>query len=325
MALIDTHVHIVGVGSGGTGCSLRVTPARRALLPLVFRHIGLPADALRRDFDRLYRDRLLELVRSSSLDAAVILAMDHVYDRDGKPTPQDVLFHVPNEYILDLARTNPEFVPAVSIHPARGDALEELEKCLAGGAAMLKLLPLYQKVDCNDRRYTAFWERMAEAGLPLLAHTGGEHTVPNTAPKLGDPRILELPLQCGVTVIAAHSATKSGLFDRDYLDVLIAMMQKHERLYADNSAFNIPFRSRAFRRALQSPLVDRLLHGSDFPVFVYSHWAWLRRLIDYRTFRRCEREQNVLERDYQIKRAIGFPDSVFTKAGELLRKPRLRG
>jgi len=42
-------------------------------------------------------------------------------------------------------------------------------------------------------RFTRFWERMAEAGLPLLAHTGGEHTVPVVRPEFSDPRILELP------------------------------------------------------------------------------------------------------------------------------------
>ena len=36
---------------------------------------------------------------------------------------------------------------------------------------MLKLLPNCHNIDCNDRRYTRFWEKMAEAGLPLLAHT----------------------------------------------------------------------------------------------------------------------------------------------------------
>ena len=51
---------------------------------------------------------------------------------------------------------------------------------------------------------------MAEARLPLLAHTGGEHTVPVVNAALADPKLLRLPLECGVTVIAAHCATKSG-------------------------------------------------------------------------------------------------------------------
>ena len=49
-----------------------------------------------------------------------------------------------------------------------------------------------------------FWERMAESKLPLLAHTGGEHTLPVVRPEFADPRILTLPLECRVTVIAAH-------------------------------------------------------------------------------------------------------------------------
>lgn len=319
MKYIDAHVHVMGVGAGGTGCEL-ATGARRLLAPLMFRHIGLPADALRHGFDRLYSERLLALVRGSSLDAAVILAMDHVYDERGARQPSREIFYVPNDYVLELARRHREFIPAVSIHPARPDALEELERCLAGGAAMLKLLPLYQIVDCNDRRFTPFWERMAEAGLPLLSHTGGEHTVPNNAKRFADPRTMELPLACGVTMIAAHSATRSGLWDRDYLDALRTMMGRHEQLYADNSAFNIPFRSGAYRATLQPPLVDRLVHGSDFPVFSYALWARLRGLIDAKAFHRWKNEPNVLERDYQVKRAIGLPEGVFTRAAGLLRQ-----
>ena len=72
-------------------------------------------------------------------------------------------------YVLRLANQHSEFLPAVSIHPARPDAMEELEKCLEGGAAMMKLLPNCHEVDCSDPRFRRFWERMAEAGLPLLA------------------------------------------------------------------------------------------------------------------------------------------------------------
>ena len=112
-----------------------------------------------------------------------------------------------------------EFLPAVSIHPARPDALDELERCLAKGAVMMKCLPNCHNINCNDRRFTRFWERMAEAKLPLLAHTGDEHTLPVVRPEFADPRILTLPLECGVTVIAAHCATKSGLFTPEYFQV----------------------------------------------------------------------------------------------------------
>src|SRR5262249_12018950 len=156
------------------------------------------------DLESLYINRLLELVRGSSLQAAVILAQDLVYDEQGQTIKDAGSFYVPNDYVLGLAKKHPEFLPAISIHPARADALEELSRCLAAGAVMLKCLPNCQNINCNDRRYTRFWERMAEARLPLLAHTGGEHTLPVLRPEYADPRVLALPLECGVTVIAAH-------------------------------------------------------------------------------------------------------------------------
>jgi predicted TIM-barrel fold metal-dependent hydrolase len=318
---VDFHVHVVGTGAGGTGCWMRSGGWRKPMENWMCRHIGLPLSAFKGDFDRLYADRLVQLVRDSSLDAAVILAQEAVYNERGEKLHCGS-FYVPNDYVLQLARRHPEFIPAVSIHPARKDALDELDRCISERAALLKILPNCHNIDCSLPRYRKFWERMAEARLPLLAHTGGEHTLPVVDARLADPRTLKLPLECGVTVIAAHCATKSGLFDPDYLNVLIEMMACYPRLYADNSAFNIPVRSRAFRTSLQAPLVDRLVHGSDFPVLVFGHWAWMRGLIDRATLARWQSNPNVLERDCQIKRAIGYPDAVFTRGGGLLRLNR---
>ena len=317
---MDVHVHIVGNGSGGTGCWLRVSGWHRLFAALMLRHIGLPLGALSGDLDRLYVERLLELVRGSSLGAAVILAQDLVYDEQGRPIEGAGFFYVPNEYVLKLARAHPEFVPAVSIHPARPDALEELERCLAGGAALMKCLPNCQNINCNDRRFTRFWERMAQAGLPLLAHTGGEHTLPIVRPEYADPRILALPLECGVKVIAAHCATKSGLVDPEYFHIFVGMTRRFENLYGDISAFTAPIRGRHVPECLRPPLLERLVHGSDFPVPVYGHLPWLRGRVDWQTFRRWERQPNVLERDYQLKVAMGFPPETFTRIGSLLRR-----
>ncbi len=113
---IDMHVHIVGNGTGGTGCWLRVGGWHRPLAALMLRHIGLPASAMKGDLDRLYVERLLELVRGSSLGAAVILAQDDVHDEQGRVLAGVGSFYVPNDYVLALARKHSEFLPAVSIH-----------------------------------------------------------------------------------------------------------------------------------------------------------------------------------------------------------------
>lgn len=314
---VDMHVHIVGTGAGGTGCWLRVKGWHLPLAGFMTRHIGLSWKAFSGDFDRLYAERLLELVRGSSLSAAVILAHDEVYDEHGRKLELGS-FYVPNDYVLRLAEQHPEFLPAVSIHPGRPDALEELDRCAARGAAMMKCLPNCHNIDCANPRYTKFWERMAEAGLPLLAHTGGEHTVPVVRKEYADPRILRRPLEIGVKVVAAHCATKSGLTDPEYFHVFADMLREFPNLYGDTSAFNVPIRGRHIPQCLQEPLLSRMLHGSDFPVPVYGHWAWLQRFVNWQDFRRCERMNNVLEKDYQLKRAMGFPEAVFTRIWGLL-------
>ena len=317
------HVHIVGNGSSGSGCWVHPTGLHRLLTAFMLHHNGLPQDALVGDLDRLYIELLLRFLRTSSLNVTVILAHDDVHDERGHPMGGGALY-VPNDYVLGLAHRHPQFLPAVSVHPARPDAMEELERCLTAGAVMMKLLPNSQNIDFSDRRYTQFWERMAESGLPLLAHTGGEHTVPVIRQECADPRVLERPLQCGVTCIAAHVAGKGGVFDRDYFNAFAGMTLRYPRLYGDLSALNIPFRSQHLRACLHEPLVHRLLHGSDFPVPVMGHWAWMRGLVDWRAFRRLEREPNPLERDYQLKRAMGFPVETFTRIWHLLRQPGSR-
>jgi uncharacterized protein len=318
---IDMHVHVVGNGTGGTGCWLRVNGWHRPLAALMLRHIGLPAGAMTGDLDRLYVERLLALVRGSALGTAVILAQDNVRDAQGRVMAGVGSFYVPNDYVLALARTHSEFLPAVSIHPARSDALEELDRCVAAGAVMMKCLPNCQNIHCNDRRFTKFWERMAEFKLPLLAHTGGEHTLPVVRPEFASPLALSLPLECGVTVIAAHCGTKSGLFDPEYFHAFAEMTRRFPNLYGDTSAFNVPIRGRHVAACLNEPLASRMVHGSDFPVPVNGHFAWARGSISWSDFRRCQNHPNILERDYQLKRAMGFPPENFTRIGQLLRRP----
>jgi len=317
---VDMHVHIVGNGLGGSGCWLRIKGWHRPMAGFMVKHIGLPFTALSQgDFDDLYVERLLRSVRESSLGAIVILAQDQVYEDNGKLMADPGAFYVPNDYVLRLAREHKEFLPAVSIHPARPDAIEELERCVEEGAVMMKCLPNCHNIDCNNPKYTPFWQRMAELSLPLLAHTGGEHTVPVVRPEYSDPRILRRPLECGVTVIAAHCATKSGLLDREYFHTFVEMCREFPNLYGDSSAFNTPIRGRHVRACLEEPLASRILHGSDFPVPIFGHWAFLMGFIGWRDLRRCHRIGNLLERDYQLKRAMGFQPASFTSILRSLR------
>lgn len=316
---IDMHVHMVGNGFAGSGGWLRLSGWHRWLAGFMLRQLGLPASALQGDLEALYAEHLLKLIRESSLDSIVLLAHERVHDPDGRVRDDLGSMFVPNDVVLDLAAQHPEFLAGVSIHPARADALEELDRCLARGAVLMKCLPNCQNIDMSDPRYIPFWRRMAEAGLPLLAHTGGEHTVPVVNAALADPRLLRTPLQCGVTVIAAHGGTSSGMFDHDYFHDWVALLPQFPNLYGDISALVSLNRCRHLRDCLGEQILPRILHGSDFPVPVLGHRLWLQGWLDRAVFRRIQKIGNPLERDWRFKEALGFPEDVLTRAGKLLR------
>src|SRR4051812_17427832 len=169
---IDCHVHVVGTGTGGSGCWYRPRGLTRIGAPFLVRAVGLTMRDLHGpDFDRVYAERLLDYVRSStSIDRAMLLAHELPYRDDGTPLPDQASFYVSNDHVLRLAREHAEFFAAVSIHPSRRDAFDELEKCLAGGAAALKCLPNGEGTEWNHPRPSRFFGAMGGAGLPPLSH-----------------------------------------------------------------------------------------------------------------------------------------------------------
>ncbi|MBA2270204.1 MAG: amidohydrolase family protein [Chthoniobacterales bacterium] len=316
---IDMHVHMVGNGVAGSGGWLRLSGWHRWLAGFMIKQLGFPREVLDQDLESVYAQHLLGLVRDSSLDAAVLLAHERVHDPDGTPRDDLGTMYVPNDVVLDLADAHPEFLAGVSIHPARQDAIAELNRCIERGAVLMKCLPNCQNIDPSDARYRRFWERMAETRLPLLAHTGGEHSVKEVNPRLADPKLLRLPLECGVTVIAAHCATKSGPTDRDFFEDWAAMLSEFPRLYGDISAMVSLNRCGHLQDCLRPEIEPRILHGSDFPVPVLGHRLWMQGALGWSEFRRIQKIKNPLERDWQFKHALGFQEEVRTRAASLLR------
>ncbi len=321
---IDGHVHAIGTGRNGSGCWYRPRGFTRLGEPILLRAMGLSARALREDFETLYTAALREQIAEAGLDAVVLLAHEEAYRDDGTRIEGSGSFYVPNAYVLGLAARHREFLAAVSIHPSRPDAGEELEKAVAGGAVMLKCLPNVQNMDWNDRRHRKFLERMAEAGLILLAHTGSERTMPVLRPDLASPRVLTQALEIGVTCIAAHCGTGMMALDPDYFDEFVAMTRRHQNLYGDNSALaglSLRFRPRQMRRIREDPeLAARIIHGSDAPVPASGLALAALGMIGWDDHAAAARHRGLLARDLALKRALGFPVECETRLGELLRR-----
>ncbi len=282
--------------------------------------VGLPTSALKSGLDELFAENLLQNIKSSEIDAAVILAQDIPYSQTGEKMDSEAQFYVPNEYVAKLAQKHKEFIPACSIHPGRPDALEELEKCIEAKMPVLKLLPNCLNIDYMDKKYTPFWQRMAEAGIILLTHTGGEMTVKVYDPSFGDPKKLQRLLDCGVTAIAAHSAGRSALFDSDWTSDLINLFKKYPNLYADNSALCSINRARTLKHILPEDIQPRIIHGSDYPVPVSGLGPMIMRHLSWNQFRTSSKINNIIQRDYQLKKNIGFHNHTFTRMDQLLKK-----
>ena len=290
----------------------------RIVEPIVKAQAGISKSSRQLGVDQAYEERLIGLIDDSLLDAVLLLAMDYPYDEDGNCLKKKAKFYVPNDHVLGLAKKKAQIIPACSIHPARKNAIQELERCVEQGAKVLKLLPNCHNVDCSDTRYRIFWERLAKLNMPFLAHTGGEFSVPVLNAKFADPRILRLPLECGVKVIAAHGAGKSGLWDLDYTADLLRMMDEFANLFTDNSALASPNRWRTIPALLDPKIQSRVIHGSDFPIPSGGLGPWMGKLLSGANYSKSRKIKNPLDRDVFIKKAIGFKENTFTVLGEIL-------
>lgn len=248
----------------------------------------------------------------------MVLAFDAVHDADGRLDQANTHLYVTNDYVMDLAQNHPKVLFGASVHPYRKDALAEIERCVRGGAVLLKWLPITQNFDPSDRRCFAFYEALAHYKLPLLSHTGGERSLPTLNAAVADPMLLVEALKRGVTVIAAHCGTKSSPHEPDFLPQFMRLAQEYENCYGDTSALNLPTRSYAWDHVLRHPVVHRkLVHGSDWPIPALPPLGQL----DLATCVGLMRDGNWLRRDVAIKERLGLPDEYWHRGATLMRIP----
>jgi uncharacterized protein len=250
------------------------------------------------------------------LDAAAVLAFDAVYTPSGQMDSTNTHLYVKNDYVMELARAHRKILFGCSVHPYRADALAELERCIAGGAVLMKWLPITQNFSPADPRCFPLYECLAHHRVPLLSHTGGEATLPQLAPQTADPALLEPALDRGVTVIAAHCGTKSMPWQIDYFPTFARMAREYPNLYGDTSALNLPFRWYAYDALLNDPeLRAKLVHGSDWPIFPTPN----PRKLGAESLHLLG-ESNWIQRDIEIKKQLGFDEAYWQRAAGILRK-----
>ncbi len=321
-SLVDFHVHLFGVGDEGTGCFLSEkqrtfasTGMSPAYYPVLLRLLGLKENG---HIDRDYVSVLVGQLRESSIERAVLVGQDGRYDEDGILDREATNVYVPNDYLLKVAREHSDlFVPCISINPRRRDAFEELEGCAEAGARVLKIHPPTQDVDPGLDRFRPFYRRLAELDILLMVHTGAEHGTPIVGDDFSDPVRLVPALEEGCSVIAAHTGMGTFLDRVDFFPTLVDLLPRYPRLYCDSAVLASTTYWRSLHRILEQDLVlERLIHGSDFP-FPCNALAFWNRLNPVDLLR-LSSETNLLERSFRLKQALGLPAQVFERGGRLL-------
>jgi predicted TIM-barrel fold metal-dependent hydrolase len=283
--LVDHHVHIVALGSGGSGAF--VNPKMRSRLHWIERlkfSVYASAAGIKSldNADQEYVSRLVRLIRAIPAPGKYrLLAFDKHYNSDGSVNLGKTNFYVPNEYIFRLVHDYPDlFLPVISVHPYRPAALEELEKWAQKGAKYVKWLPNAMGIDPSNPRLDRFYKKMKDYRMILLSHAGEEQAVEaEEDQRLGNPLLLRKPLDYGLRVIMAHGASLGSCIDLDSpakvevscFDLFLRLMDEKKYdglLFGEISAvvqFNrMPGPITAILQ--RQDLHHRLVNGSDYPL-----------------------------------------------------------
>ncbi|AHM58322.1 amidohydrolase 2 [Flammeovirgaceae bacterium 311] len=338
-AYLDCHTHIMGLGTGGTGCWMNpgILTWKHPLdhLKVMFYINGSAIDDMRYA-DQQYVQRFLTQVYDFPQNGKfILLALDGAYNKDGAFSRNDTKFYVPNEYIYKTYQSDPEnFVPCISVHPYREDAIDELEKWAKLGVRAVKWLPNAMGMDPSDPVCEPFYEKMKEYDMVLLSHVGGESAIEVLKFRpLGNPLLFRKPLDMGVKVIMAHCASSginldlesNSLKPMSNFKLFMRLMEepKYEKLlFADISALTQINRSGTPLSTMleRTDLHHRLINGSDYPLPAINAVISTRFLELMGYISRRERvalnqiyKRNPLLFDFVLKRTLKAPGDKITK------------
>jgi uncharacterized protein len=328
--IVDMHVHVAGLGYGDSGCFINESMRENFRFPFYLGSMGVTEDELKEHGDRLMFKQLSDKIAASqSVNQAVILALDGYVTDSGKLDRVKTQIFVPNDYVARETARYDNLLFGASINPNRLDAVERLRAAQANGAVLVKWIPSIMNIDPANTKYKPFYKVLAELQMPLLTHTGMEKSFAGASDELADPHRLRLPLELGVTVIAAHIATTGESEGQGNFERILPMFSEYPNLYADISSLTQLNKLGYLARALKvDGLTERMLYGTDWPLQFFplvSPWYHINHIGVEKAWQ-VGKIENLWDRDVALKAAFGVPDTVFERAGVLLKvaPPRQR-
>jgi uncharacterized protein len=320
--VLDMHCHVAGIGAGGSGAFISEQLRSSWKYRIYLKAFGVTEAEVQEQGDGLIVKKISEqLAESNHVGAAVLLALDGVIDKTGRLDRERTETYIPNDFLVRETSKYANLHFGASVNPYRHDAFERLEQAKADGALLIKWLPAIQHIDPADETLIPFYLKLAELDLPLLTHAGDEHSFTSADNSLGDPVKLRLPLEQGVTVIAAHAASSGSNGGEDNMQRLLPMFAEYPNLYTDISSLTQVNKLRFLPRFLAAGIdPKRMLYGTDFPLITtgltspifssfYANPVKILPLL---------KTDNPWDQDVQLKLAHGVTVEVFSNAHQLL-------
>ncbi len=177
--------------------------------------------------------------------------------------------HRRNRWTLEVARSEPAFIPFIGLDPSvmsPAELRDELEACAEGGARGIKLHPIVQRLAPNHPALWPVYELAREHGLPVLFHSGAFGWTPWN--DLARPRAFADILEAfpDLPVVLAHLG--HGSFDEAR-----ELAERFPRIRFDTcgtiTSAQVPWRlaDAEVVARLRALGIERVCFGSDYPWF----------------------------------------------------------
>ena len=324
---LDVHCHLVRFPREGTDCFVSDRLRHSWKFKIYLRFLGVTEREMHEQGDGIVSDRVsVEIARSRTVAKAVVFALDGAV-KHGELDQDATEVYVPNEFVAEEVSRHDNLLFGASINPYRTDALDRVLWAKEHGAVLIKWIPSVMHIDPADPALKPFYKKLVDCELPLLVHSGDEHTFTRSTDELCDPARLDYPLSLGVTIVAAHLASTGRSHGQSNFQRLLPLFKKHLRLYGDVSSTTQFNRIGFLRKALkEGGLQGRLLYGTDWPLQYFpivSAWYHVG-AISLGSARRISQVKNTWDRDIALKRAIGMPEEVLVAGWSVLGLPAPR-
>lgn len=247
---IDIHVH----------APTRPESGRNAQNPTMMKYFrGEAVPDTKEGVYQYYKDRDL---------MAVILVTGPVSE-DGEPNH--------NDWSAELQRDYPEqFIGFGGVDPKQGKiAVKEAVRCVEElGLKGFKFHPVTQAFEANDPAYYELWGTIMDLGVPALFHTGqtgvgagtpGQNGIKN---KYGRPYPYFDDLAADfphLQIVMAHPSFP-------WVDEQLSILSIKTNVWMDLSGWSPKYFSPNLIQYANTLIKDKVMFGSDFPVFSPDRW-----------------------------------------------------